>query len=116
MAVIIVRPQSSKARRARLGIIAGALLILLFVVWNWSSWRAAAELNTAYAARVSCSCRYVEGRSSASCKGDLASASGMSLVSISDDPETRAVSGHVWLMARRSARLKSGFGCLLDPK
>lgn len=115
MAVILRRPQSPTGQRWRWIAPAVAMLLLAFVTWNWSRWIAAAEVGAAYGARVICSCRYVEGRPAESCKGDMRAESGMGLVSIGDDAEAKAVTGHVWLMARRTARLKPGFGCILDP-
>ncbi len=102
----------SNVRRWRYATTALALLFLGLVIWKWSDWRAQARVGAAYGARMTCSCRYVEGRDMASCKGD--SETGMAFVSIADNPAEKAVSGSVPLMASRQARFKPGFGCLLD--
>lgn len=92
----------------------GVLAVLIgFLAWHWSGWRATAQVGAAYGARMTCSCRYVEGRSGKSCKGDTEP--GMWIVHLSDDPQQKAVTGSVPLMASRTARLTPGFGCVLDP-
>lgn len=95
---------------------AGAAALLLGVallVWKWSALEAEAQVGAAYGARMTCSCRYVEGRAMESCKGDMEP--GMGMVTLSDDPAAKAVTGRVTLMASRTARYRAGFGCLLDP-
>lgn len=102
-------------RRTGWRTIAFAFLLLLagVLAWKWTVWRAHAEVGAAYGARMTCSCRYVEGRSMDSCKGDTEP--GMHIVAIADDPHAMAVTGSVPIMATRTARYRRGFGCLLDP-
>lgn len=90
-----------------------ALLAAGLLVWRFPSFKAQAELGSAYAARVGCSCRYVEARSLDSCQSDFES--GMEMVSLSEDPATRTVTGSVPLLASRSAHYAGASGCLLDP-
>jgi hypothetical protein len=90
-----------------------ALLLGGFLVWKFPAFQAQAELGASYAARIGCSCRYVQGRSLDSCQGDMEP--GMDMVSLSDDPATRTVTGSVPLLASRSARHAGASGCLLDP-
>lgn len=87
-------------------------LIAFYVAISWSGWQRHAELAAGLGARMTCSCRYVEGRGLPSCQGDLAGIDWMALVRYSDDPERKRVIASVPLMAQRSARLKDGFGCL----
>jgi hypothetical protein len=91
------------------------LLVLLaaLLIWKFPSFKAQAELGSAYAARVGCSCRYVEGRSLKSCQTDFEP--GMEMVSVSEDPETKTITGSVPLLASRSARYAGASGCLLAP-
>src|SRR3546814_1616141 len=59
------------------------------LIWKFPSLKAQAELGSAYAARVGCSCRYVQGRTLESCQSDFEP--GMEMVSISQDPETKTI-------------------------
>ena len=95
------------------GALTVALLPLVLLVWNWSALRARAEIGAGFGARVTCSCRYVEGRSMESCKGDKEP--GMWAVSLKDLPESQSVSAAVPLLASRTARYRTGWGCLLEP-
>ena len=90
-----------------------AVLLGGFLIWKFPSFKAQAELGSAYAARVGCSCRYVQGRSLESCQSDFEP--GMELVSLSEDPQTKRITGSVPLLASRSARFAGASGCLLDP-
>ncbi|MBN8842167.1 MAG: hypothetical protein J0H88_02875 [Sphingomonadales bacterium] len=89
------------------------VLLAIFLVWQFPSFKAQAELGSAYAARVGCSCRYVQGRSLESCQTDFEP--GMELVSLSEDPATKTVTGSVPLLASRSARYAGASGCLINP-
>jgi len=89
------------------------VLLALFLVWKFPSFQAQAELGSAYAARVGCSCRYVQGRSLESCQTDFEP--GMEMVSLSDDPATKTVTGSVPLLASRRARYAGANGCLISP-
>ncbi|MGV1684129.1 hypothetical protein [Sphingopyxis sp. NJF-3] len=89
------------------------VLLAALLIWKFPSFKAQAELGSAYAARVGCSCRYVEGRSLESCQTDFEP--GMEMVSVSEDPETKTITGSVPLLASRSARYAGASGCLLSP-
>lgn len=91
-----------------------AVLLTGFAIWKFPSFKAQAELGSAYAARVGCSCRYVQGRSLESCQSDFEP--GMEMVSLSEDPATKTVTGSVPLLASRSARYAGVSGCLLRPE
>lgn len=93
--------------------LAAAALPLVLLAWNWSALRARAQVGAGFGARVTCSCRYVEGRSMESCKGDKEP--GMWAVSLKDLPESQSVSAAVPLLASRTARYRTGWGCLLEP-
>jgi hypothetical protein len=90
-----------------------AVLLAIFAIWKFPSFKAQAELGSAYAARVGCSCRYVQGRSLESCQSDFEP--GMETISLSEDPATKTVTGSVPLLASRSARYAGASGCLLRP-
>ena len=95
-------------------IVGFGVLLAVFLVWKFPSFKAQAELGSAYAARVGCSCRYVQGRDLESCQTDLEP--GMEIVSLSDDPATKTVTGSVPLLASRRARYAGASGCLLSPR
>lgn len=82
------------------------------VIWQWPHWRASAAAGSAYAARITCSCRYIEGRSAESCAHDIADDA--SMVSIAESPEEKAITGSVPLLGRATARFKPGYGCLMQ--
>ena len=90
-----------------------AALLVLLLAWNWAALRARAAVGAGFGARVTCSCRYVEGRSMDSCKSDKEP--GMALVTLSDHAESRSVQASVPFLASRTARYRKGWGCLLDP-
>ena len=77
-----------------------AVLLAIFTIWKFPSFKAQAELGSAYAARVGCSCRYVQGRSLDSCQRDFEP--GMELVSVAEDPATKTITGSVPLLIWRS--------------
>ena len=92
----------------------GAILacVALWFAWNFSHYRASAELAAAYGARVGCACRYVEKRSMQSCMADIDAAG--RFISASDDPDNMTVHARVLPLASAAARYRPGFGCLLD--
>ncbi|RDV07888.1 hypothetical protein DXH95_07150 [Sphingorhabdus pulchriflava] len=87
----------------------GALLVL-WLVFNFTDIKAQAKLGASYGAHIACSCRYIEGRSLASCKKDFEP--GMELVSVSDDPENKRVNASVPLLAEAVAERRGEFGCV----
>lgn len=98
----------------RWALFALAALALLYVAINWPRWTVRAQVATGFGARIACSCRYIEGRSLDSCKGDFTGLEGMGMVRFKDDPAHRAVQASVPLLARRSAMFRQGYGCLPD--
>ena len=80
-------------------------------VYYYPSFKAQAEAGSAYAARIGCSCRYVQGRDLDSCQRDFEP--GMEIVSVADDSATKTVTGSVPLLASRSARFEGASGCVL---
>ena len=68
--------------------------------------------GTAYSARVACSCRFVAGRDLDDCGKDQLT--GMELVMLSEDAEEKSVTATFPLVSSETARLKDGYGCVLD--
>ncbi|MGD9810942.1 MAG: hypothetical protein AB7U35_06350 [Sphingobium sp.] len=103
----------SGARMAKLTLLAVLVALLAYVAWNWSAWRAAGAASSAYAARITCSCRYVDGRSAGSCKEDVSEFGG--LATISEDAGEKAITASIPLLGRAKARFRPGYGCLMEP-
>lgn len=101
----------TKQRQWRYAALIMLALVAALFAWKWSAWRAQAVVDAGYGARITCSCRYVEGRTADSCADDT---HGIATVSITDLPEEKAVRATVPLMADRTARFRPGWGCLLD--
>jgi hypothetical protein len=95
------------ARNIALGVLA---LIVLLVLWNWSTITGNARVGVAYGAHIACSCRYIEGRDMASCETDKEA--GMGLVGFSDDPENKRVTASVPFLAEAVAQRRGAFGCV----
>lgn len=70
------------------------------------------DAGTAYSARVACSCRFVAGRDLDDCGKDQLT--GMELVMLSEDAEAKSVTATFPLVSSETARLKDGYGCVLD--
>ena len=94
------------------------LLILAVVAIGAGIWfnrapiRGYADVGTAYAARVACSCRFVAGRSLEDCEKDKLG--GMELVSLSDDADARSVTASFPLVTCNTATYREGYGCVLE--
>ena len=70
------------------------------------------ELGVGYAARVACGCRFIEGRTLASCHGDFEK--GMEPIRLSENVASKSVTASVPLIASRTARLDPVLGCQPD--
>jgi hypothetical protein len=97
-------------RRLRLAAIVVAACIVLWVVWNWGTIKGQAQVGAAYGAHITCSCRYIEGRSMDSCETDKEA--GMEMVSLSDDPDNKRVYASVPFLAEAVAERRGAFGCV----
>jgi len=98
----------------RWGAVAAAVALVVLALWKWSDWRAGAQASSAYAARLTCSCRYVDGRSGESCAQDIAADTG--LVRVTEKPEEKRIIARVPLLGHAEARFKQGYGCLMVPR
>jgi hypothetical protein len=103
--------KTQMVKYAALGIL---ILCALIMVWKWSDWRASAQAGSAYAARLTCSCRFVEHRSAKSCARDVDEDAGA--VTITEDTQAKRITGSVPLLGKASAQYKEGFGCLMLPQ
>ncbi len=93
---------------------AGAAIVVLLALWLafGSAALGYARAGTAYGARVACSCRFVAGRPLDDCAKDKVG--GMELLTLSDDDADKSVTARMLLVAD-TARMKPGYGCVLDP-
>lgn len=89
-----------------------ALALLLVLAWFWHPIIGFARTGASVGARVTCSCRYVEGRSLQDCRKDFED--GMGLVSLSDHPDQRSVTARFLILSRQTATYRDGPGCVLE--
>ena len=104
----------TKRRRGNRLVWVGIIALGLLALWTafGSSAMGYAHAGTAYGARVACSCRYVAGRGLEDCAKDKLA--GMELVTFSEDADEKSVTARM-LLVSDTARLKLGYGCLLEP-
>jgi hypothetical protein len=100
----------SMGTKIRYGLYAVLALIVLWLLFNFSHIKAQAQLGASYAAHISCSCRYIEGRPLDACTKDFEP--GMGMVSLTDDPEHKRVQASVPLLANAMAERRGEYGCL----
>lgn len=95
----------------------GLLLVLGALAFAVYSYRAPisgyADVGSAYAARVGCSCRFVAGRSLQDCQKDKLA--GMELVTLADDSDAKSVTARFPLITAHTATYREGYGCVLEP-
>lgn len=91
-----------------------ALLVVAAGVFLWfrTPITGYAQVTSAYSARVACSCRFVAGRTMEDCAKDKLA--GMELVSLSENDEEKSVTARFLLVASDTARMREGYGCVLD--
>jgi hypothetical protein len=104
------KPSLTLGQKIRYAMYALLALAVLWFVFSFSHIKAQAQLGAAYAAHISCSCRYIEGRSLDACYKDFEP--GMAMVSLTDDPDHKRVKASVPLLASAIAERRSEFGCL----
>ncbi|MDE1468187.1 hypothetical protein [Aurantiacibacter sp. D1-12] len=69
--------------------------------------------GTGYAAKTSCSCRYVAGRDLDACYADFTP--GMWPIWLSEDEEAQTITARVPLVDSAEASYREGYGCVLEP-
>lgn len=105
---------TAKGRRANRLVWFGAIAVAMLGAWAafGSTAMGYAQTGTAYGARVACSCRFVAGRGLEDCSKDKLA--GMELVTFSEDVEEKSVTARM-LLVSDTARMKPGYGCVLEP-
>ena len=114
------KARASGAKSKRSGM--GRLLVWTLLIIGGASAAAAyayrepingyAQIGSAYAARVACSCRFVAGRPMADCEKDKLA--GMELVTLVDDVEAKSVTARFPLITAHTATYREGYGCVLE--
>jgi hypothetical protein len=103
-------------RRRPLWLKAAVVIVIALAAVGWL-YRAPlygfAETGAAVGARNTCACRYVAGRSLKDCKKDFEPR--MEAVFLSDDPDSKSVTGYVPLVSSETARYRKGYGCVPEP-
>ena len=104
------KPPMPIATKLRYVLIALVAAVTLWILFNFADMKAKAQLGTAYAAHIGCSCRYIEGRPLNACRKDFEP--GMGMVSLTDDDAHKRVTASVPLLASAVAERRGTFGCL----
>ena len=113
------RASQAKAKRSGMGRTLVWLVLIILGVSAAAAYTYRAPINgyaqigSAYAARVTCSCRFVAGRSMADCEKDKLA--GMELVTLVDDVEAKSVTARFPLITAHTATYREGYGCVLEP-
>lgn len=103
----------STAMRVFLGVIVLAVIAAGLGLYSFREpVRGYGAVSTAYAARVACSCRFIAGRTLEDCAKDKLE--GMELVTLVDNPRARSVTARFPLISSDTARVREGYGCVLD--
>ena len=97
---------------ARWILIALLAALAVYAWWNWGTWQRAGATGAAYAARITCSCRYIGGRDAKSCANDIRDDAWMA--SVSEVPEEKAVHASVPLLGSARAVFRPGYGCVME--
>jgi len=108
--------KTRSARRRPIWLKVALVLVVALAVIGWlyrEPLYGYAETGAAVGARNTCACRYVAGRSLKDCKKDFEPK--MEAVFLSDDPDTRTVTGYVPLISSETATYRKGYGCVLEP-
>ncbi|MGB3794938.1 MAG: hypothetical protein WA957_01380 [Alteraurantiacibacter sp.] len=94
------------------------LLVVLAAIGGGVAWYYGEQIagysqaGTGYAAKYTCSCRYIGGREIGHCKDDLLA--GMGMLWISEDVDERSVTASVPLVESTTATFREGEGCVLE--
>ena len=88
------------------------LAMAIALAWFWKPLGGYAVAGASYGAKVTCSCRYIGGRSLQDCRKDFVS--GMGLVMLSEDAKARSVTARFPLLSRQTATFREGEGCVLE--
>ncbi len=71
-----------------------------------------ARTGASFGAHITCSCRYIEGRSLEDCRKDFEK--GMGLVMVSDNPTAKSITARFPLLSAQTATFREGQGCVAE--
>lgn len=97
---------------ARWILIVLSAVMVIYGWWHWGQWQRAGAAGAAYAARITCSCRYIGGRDAKSCASDISEDAWLAFVN--DLPEEKAVQASVPLLGSARAAFRPGYGCVME--
>jgi hypothetical protein len=90
----------------------GLLAAVLLLVWFWKPLNGYAAAGASYGAKVTCSCRFLGGRSLPDCRKDFMT--GMGMVTLSEDAKAKSVTARFPLLSSQTATYREGEGCVLE--
>ncbi len=82
------------------------------IAWFHTPIMGYARTGASFGAHITCSCRYIEGRSLEDCRKDFEK--GMGLVMLSDNPAAKSVTARFPLLSAQTATLREGQGCVAE--
>lgn len=82
------------------------------IAWFHTPIMGYARTGASFGAHITCSCRYIEGRSLEDCRKDFEK--GMGLVMVSDNPTTKSVAARFPLLSAQTATFQEGKGCVAE--
>lgn len=110
-------PVRQPSRWLRNLVLIALVMLALLLAFSWRGLRQEAMVSTSYGAQVACACRFVSRQELGTCKSRVALAGlgrTASLLSLSEDAETRTVTASVPLLASQTASFAPDRGCQLE--
>ncbi len=104
-------PTTPQRSRWKLALVAILVLLIAAFVYFLPVVKGYTGVGSSYAAHVTCSCRYIGGRSLSDCEKDFEK--GMELVSVSDDPARKRIDATFPLFGHEAAEFREGYGCIV---
>ncbi|WP_240330882.1 hypothetical protein [Sphingorhabdus sp. Alg239-R122] len=95
----------------KIGLVLLLLIFAAMLFYFLPAIKGLTQAGTAYGARVTCSCRYIGGRTLDDCKKDFED--GMEMVSVAENTGTRRIDATVPMLAHEAAEYREGYGCVL---
>lgn len=114
-----IKRKAAHKQRAVMALIAIFILLLIVtLIWLWPTMKSYSETGAAYAARVTCSCHYIGGRTMEDCAKDMEP--GIEIVTVEkvteddDGNPVKRITTKVPIFATDQADFIEGSGCVLQ--